>query len=367
VVRSFRPAWAEGAGWRIDPQPALSIGVEAGDDVYQFYSPSAALRLPDGTVVVSDPGKGELFFYDAEGRFLHRAGGRGQGPGEFGRFGIMWMWLDGTGRVVADDTPGSRAHVYRPDGELDETVMLQATAQGGRANLVGVLGDDTWVAVAREDTPPSNDAGQVIRSSLRYVRYRDGVYVNDVATADYRPRYVHEWGGRIDRPFIPFTRAPLEAAAAGRLYLVAAGDPRVEVFEPDGAAAARFILAGLARRRVSEVWERWRDEELADFEEGDPRTRQAHFLAENLPLPELVPSHDKLLVDGGGNLWLRRYQLPWETGKRWDVIGPSGRWLGAVATPDSFVVYQIAERHLVGLHWDEAGVFRVRLYRIHES
>jgi hypothetical protein len=220
--------------------------------------------------------------------------------------------------------------------------------------------------VAREEAPASAAAGQVIRSALRYVRYRDGMPVNDVATAEYRPQYVHEWNGQIARPFVPFTRAPLEAAAGGRLYLVPGGDPRVDVFAADGSAVERFILTGLTRRAVAEVWERWREEELADFEEGDRRARQAHFLNENLPLPEMVPAHDKLLVDDGGNLWLRRNQLPWETDKRWDVVDSSGRWLGTLTTPDSFAVYQVAGRHLVGLHWDEAGVFRVRLYRVLE-
>lgn len=367
-VRSLRPAWSPGDGWRVDPEPLVSIGVEAGDDAYQLYSPSAALLLEDGSVVVSDPGKSEISLFDPQGRFVRSAGARGQGPGEFSQFGIMWMWLDGTDRIVVDDTPGGRANVFDGSGELAEVVLIEPTPQGRRANLVGTLGDGTWVAVAREDDgPPGGDAGDVIQPPLRYVRYRNGAPVNEIATAEYRPRYVHDWGDEVDYPFLPFGRAPLEAAAAGKLYLVPDGEPRVLVFDSDGTARARFILEMEETRRVVDVYQRWCEAELAGIDDEDRRARSAHFFAETLPLPELIPSHEKLLVDGEGNVWMRRYRLPWEVERRWDVIDPAGRWLGTVATPDDFGVYQIVADRLVGLHLDERGVMRVRVHRIHKS
>ena len=68
---------------RITAEPALQIGVVEGDHNYELFRVTGAVWLSDGRVVVVNGGTAELRYYDREGRFLRRVGGRGKGPGEF--------------------------------------------------------------------------------------------------------------------------------------------------------------------------------------------------------------------------------------------------------------------------------------------
>ena len=60
--------------------PTVEIGVEDGAEEYQFYQIGGALRLEDGSILVTDGGSGELRFYDASGEFERAVGRKGAGP-----------------------------------------------------------------------------------------------------------------------------------------------------------------------------------------------------------------------------------------------------------------------------------------------
>jgi hypothetical protein len=87
--------------WRFSAEPTLSIGVVEGDPHYQFFRAQSAVRLPDGTIVVANTGTGHLRYYDAHGRYLARAGGRGEGPGEFRE--LSTVYVVGPDSVMAYD------------------------------------------------------------------------------------------------------------------------------------------------------------------------------------------------------------------------------------------------------------------------
>jgi len=104
-------------------EPTLQIGVVEGDPNYELHEAISSVRLPDGRIVVSNAGSHEIRFYDADGQFLSKAGGRGGGPGEFRwlsrlyRFGAdSMMALDnGANRLSVFDTDGNYAHLATAD------------------------------------------------------------------------------------------------------------------------------------------------------------------------------------------------------------------------------------------------------------
>ncbi|MDE2984600.1 MAG: hypothetical protein OXU69_07830, partial [Gemmatimonadota bacterium] len=67
----------------MDTIPEYQIGEVEGSEPYLFTRIAGARRLLDGRVVVLDRESCELRFFDGEGGFLERTGGRGEGPGEF--------------------------------------------------------------------------------------------------------------------------------------------------------------------------------------------------------------------------------------------------------------------------------------------
>ena len=52
---------------------------------------AAALRLPNGQIVIANSGSNELRYYDSAGVFLYAVGREGFGPGEFKDIGGVWL------------------------------------------------------------------------------------------------------------------------------------------------------------------------------------------------------------------------------------------------------------------------------------
>ena len=83
IVESTRPRWDEDDAWRVDTAPSLSIGTALdGNPAMQFTRVSGVTRLSDGRIAVVDDQTAELRIFDASGRHLTTAGGKGGGPGD---------------------------------------------------------------------------------------------------------------------------------------------------------------------------------------------------------------------------------------------------------------------------------------------
>src|SRR5688572_2268538 len=84
IVENAAPIWTDSADvWRVQAEPAVTIGVVEGAPEYQLFRVRHALRLEDGAIVVADGGSREIRFYDSAGRHIRSIGGDGEGPGEF--------------------------------------------------------------------------------------------------------------------------------------------------------------------------------------------------------------------------------------------------------------------------------------------
>ena len=72
-------------------------------------------------------------------------------------------------------------------------------------------------------------------------------------------------------------------------------------------------------------------------------------------------------TDDDGNLWVQDYRS-WvsEAGvdRIWTVFDPEGRYLGDVTVPAGLRVFTIHTDRLIGVHYDDLGVERVRIYAI---
>jgi hypothetical protein len=104
VVASAAPAWGEGKGWRLSPEPVLRVGVAEGDAAYQFGSVAGAVRLADGGIAAADRQSGDVRWYDARGRHVRTVGRKGGGPASSPasagsrRSATRWRWGTGARR-----------------------------------------------------------------------------------------------------------------------------------------------------------------------------------------------------------------------------------------------------------------------------
>ena len=97
IVENARPPDDSRLGWRIGPEPTVSIGEVEGEDPYLLHDVSDAMMLGDGRIVVVNSGTSELRVFNGSGMHVSTWGGEGEGPGEF-------SWL----RAV-EPGPGTRS------------------------------------------------------------------------------------------------------------------------------------------------------------------------------------------------------------------------------------------------------------------
>ena len=175
IIENARPPEGSRLGWRIGPEPTVSIGVVDGEDPYVFGSVPDAMRLSDGRIVVVESGSAELRVFDGgSGTHLATWAGRGEGPGEVSELGhvaplpgdsiIAWSYL----RSVT---------VFDPDGNFVRTShmkRLAETSAGPRPPTpVAVLDDGSLLAIFDPD-------GHV----LGFVETPEGLEIYEIG-ADY--------------------------------------------------------------------------------------------------------------------------------------------------------------------------------------
>lgn len=367
LVVSDAPLWAAGEGWRLSDSPALSIGVDAGEEPYMFYRVRSVLRLEDGRIVVSDSGAYELRFFDSEGNFIGESGRRGEGPGEYPEFSAMGLFgPTPSEHILVSDPMRNRMNVLDLEGEFITALEVGPAPNTVRGDVVGLFGDGTWAVIAVDgDNALRGEAGTIIRMRHQWRRYSaEGQAMELLTYTDARPRFVNEIPGVINYPFIPFSANGQAIPVGDLLWVTTAADPEVRAIDFAGNEVRRVGWQPPDRVRTADVWNRYREESLAGITDEGRLAQYTHFYAQDLPIPEYVPTHREMIADELGNLWLEHYRLPWETQPRWDVIDPERGWLGVIETPPGFLVTQITADSVIGVHRDEAGVTRVQVFEL---
>lgn len=363
IVSTARPLVAPPAApLVIDTVPSLSIGEEVGDEAYQLHGVSDATVLADGRIVVANAGASEMRVFDAAGRFLARVGRPGAGPGEFAPFSPARLFQR-RGELLASDPEPSRLHAYDSTLSLLGTRRFPVSDDVPRPWLRDVLADGTWLATAYEGGgalggPP----GSVIRATFALALFdAQGAFLRRFGSFEGGARYVHTVGEVTHYPFLPLSASATVLAYGNEILAVRGDRPELELWDADGTL--RTVMRwNRERLRSAEVYPRYREQAVADLAGAGERERTLYgaFFAKELPLPEFAAMYDHAVVDAARRIWVHRARLPGEVGPNlWDVLDPSGRWLGAAATPRGVRPFEIGERHLIGLSRDSLGVERV--------
>ena len=363
IVENAGPAWTRGQAWRVDDEPLTAVGVAEGDAHYQFGIVGDAVRLGDGTLVVSDAQANELRVFDATGRWVRTLGRQGSGPGEFS--GLWSLFLLPGDSVAAYDGLAGRVTVFAPSGTLARTVTLQPLDGRLPPKPLGVLGDGTMV-VAPAYNPIFSASAKPSRDTLPLARYSadgaQGASLGRIAAEEMVTIVAGSGANRsATRGPVPFGRGTFVAAAGTRLLI---GDnARYELAEH----GADGRLLRLARRTVDA--EPVTDADRAAWAEsqhgstGDRFRQLRERLVAATPFPEHKAPFAGVRLDPAGNAWVQRHPAP-GAATPWDVFGPDGRFLGTVDTPAGLRVTQVGADFVVGVAMDELDVPQVRVHRI---
>ena len=383
IVENVRPADGSRLGWRISPEPVISIGTVEGGEDFQLYRVDDALKLQDGRIVVANGGSHQLLVFDSNGNYLTAWGQLGEGPGDFGgAYGSdglgppQLFWIEpwrGDSLAICHGTLTGGSHLlalWDDQGSHGRTVNL---ARGDVVSHCRDVVERAGIVASHQLTSSYPDPESPFEKGLRR-----SVQEFLIVEADGTPRaslghhpgaeVFWNWGESLMESLIdgssyllmdPPFRKGLHWSAWGQHAIVAPTDSyEIRAYREDGGLA-RIVRRDHGARRPTQA-------DLHDYRAGRASPNAPSNLVaalDALPLPESFPAFSAIEVDLLGNLWVREYNLP-EDGDRalWTVFDPEGVVMGFVETPPGLIIYEIGEDYILGKWEDELRVEYVQLW-----
>jgi hypothetical protein len=351
--------------------PDLVIGSGAAAAEYELFGVVGATRLADGGILLANAGTGELRWYSAGGVFVRRAGGMGDGPGEFR--GLAGIFLLPGDSVAAYDLRTRRLSLFDAGGAFVRSVQLREPSIGiaplarfrdgtfllwnGGAFAISAEGP------ARLERLPldlfRSAAGEPER--IEPVLSAEGLELVVTSTGGVRPDGASQFG----RTFRAFGRNTVVAGHPD-FWIVADNDrPELQLRAPEGSLSHLVRWNPGSRAVTSGDVQAYLDAQLE--RRSDPAARQRYLdaWAQQPPPPATMPSFSDVRIDELGHAWVKDYVPETEEDpNRYQVFGRDGVWLGAVHAPRGSVILWIGEDRMITLQADEMGVETVAVYGV---
>jgi hypothetical protein len=343
--------------------------VRDGTEEYQLYNVSAVARQSDGDLVVADGGSRTVRLYGSTGVFKKLLGKAGSGPGEFRdprqvlihAEDSISVWDDSWYRVTRFDSEGnfSGVHTFARD-RVAKFATPPLYPGVGRLMASG----DLLVRLIEKSKASAVEGWSRKESGALLVSAQ-------FASVDTLMFFAGAEQVLVESPWGPLAVAP----ALGRqtLITVQPNDGRACIGEQERAEVHCFGEGGVRsavrwqdqsrplRGDEGEIIE-WRERTLEIYEQKLSRDDARRFVAQ-IPLPAERPPYTGLVLDAGGNLWVRLGPAGRGEAEMDEhfVFDPGGRLLGSVMTPGVRIL-EIGEDYLIGVYLDEVDVQSIRVY-----
>jgi hypothetical protein len=345
------------AQWTLSPQPTVRIGSDASPET-QFNDISHLRRLSDGRILVTTGP--DIRFFDAAGRFLARAGGRGRGPGEFLHIGSLLVMPGDTlmalnfRTVVILDPEGKYVRQSQPD-------LAPLSSEGWATEGSMLLPNGNLLAPQYPQEQAMARPTSLYRPTVRHS-------ILDLRSSMVTPLHVGGgWAQQFieERPFVQaFTPHVQVAIGADRVHVGDNDSTTIHVFDLAGRRLGTWTVAERAtpvtpaelaahRQRMVE-WVTMQRRSVPDFERQWAAATQ----------PKRHPYWGSALVDAAGVLWVSGPPRTGEAPVAWTAFDRNGRRVAAVTMPARFTPKEIGEDYVLGVQRDEDGVETVAMYRL---
>jgi hypothetical protein len=275
------------------------------------------------------------------------------------------VWQLGDSIVVVDVTM-NRITVQPLDGSSSRTVPGVPDSRPSTAPLF----TDRSVILPIEDrvTPSPGESADV---AMAYVRVPlDGSAPDTLLVLPTGKRVTEEFetGGRIGIMMGPrlFETQAYAGVADGRLVAGSAAKPELVVIELDGeldGRTTRIIRWTGPATPISDAYiQTFIEERTATLD--DPAPLRDQILESQHP--DSFPRFDAIL-GGQGQLWVRPYRLPGETGPyRWRVHDGDGRLIAVAEVPAGLTLYEVGPDRVLALTTDDFDVQHVVVLPVRE-
>lgn len=330
----------------------VRIGRLDGPDEYTFGQLAAIAAGPDGNVYALDRQGPVLRAYSADGTYLRDLGRPGEGPGELKQVDSGLSFLP-DGRLLVRDPGNARITVFGPDGEYETEWRIRGSSFTSTPLYVDRDGN-TYVQQFEYDPEGS-------RYSLE-VRAPDGTIRDTVAMPEPEdvPRLVatREGPGGTSSssrnvPFWPTRSTSL--SIDGEVIVGRSGPYEIEIPRESGGVLRiqkdYEPVAVLPGER-----ENMRERTVHSMRGTDPG-----WDWDGPAIPDTKPAFRNFFVDHDGRVWVHLYSdaepipeaeivepepgsnemppLRWREPNRFDVFEPDGTYLGRLEAPTGFTYY----------------------------
>jgi hypothetical protein len=343
----------------INPDPAVQVGVTAGDTLYELHQVVTPFVTSNKTLVIPLRDANSIREYSPTGEFIRTLGGPGSGPGEFRLLIAAWPRGD---TIEAYDFRLRRITRFLPDGTV-QLVTLDADLPD-LSMAPNALGDG-WVVGGVADAGPGR------RDRMVFHRFaRDGSDLGEIATTDGMARYeTPEFRGPE-----PLSPRPFFAAVNDRVYVAESLTPRIRVLDSQAAALQELTWEPAAGPAPGELLAAVVDSATAAAPPDQAAALRTRL--EAAPSPERLSVFWSMIVDELGFVWIQRYEplrhaaalggLSESSGAggTWQIISPSGVAAGLVEMPQDLQPVQITADAVVGIARDDLGVESVRMHTL---
>lgn len=312
IIENPRPAEGSRLGWRIGPEPAVTIGAVEGEDPYIFEWAVDATRLSDARIVVADYGSMELRVFDgASGTHLATWGGEGEGPGEFGELNAVER-LPGDS-IMAWGWP-LRIAVFDPDGRFVRGSLLvrQVETTVGLRPIMPVAAMDDGSILASVNPAHIDTLVVELWDGAGNLRSPLGSHLA------HEPRTWVE-GMNQTRTF----GWSLKLSPWGDLAVVTpSGRYEIRAYAKDGTLARIVRMEHVPRSPTEAHVEAYVHEEAKEMipdemtDDLEERRAEARDELRAVPVAERFPAFASVMSDRAGHLWVEEYEAAGEEMER---------------------------------------------------
>ena len=359
-------------GWIVDTVPEYQVGKMEGEEPYLFTGIRGARQLSDGRVLVLDEGSCEFRFFGADGVFLERTGGSGEGPGEFRRTVIGCVLVPAPGNDSLRAFDGASLSFFDDRGRFSH--RFPVLWRGERVlDVVGVAGKRVLVttrffAMSEEEGLPRepSTADFALLDVDTWQTVWSGSFQGKQHYLSVEPRLPIP---RVTWP-IPFDILPDAALGGDGFYLTLGENQGPEILQYDTSGHLRRIIrlaeptSTPSTNDLRKLVEFWLDPHEMPDSTRDRISENRMRRYDKMPLPKIMPVFSRLLVDESGWLWAELYRFDVLAPARWLVFGPNGEGLGSVDMPPDLEVWQIGRDFVLGAWQDELEVEYVRRHAL---
>lgn len=348
----------------LSDEPLVRIGVLDGPMEYMFGEVTGAIRLEDGSVVVTDEQSYEVRMFDAGGRHVWTSGSQGEGPGEYG------------GLRLLRGCPGSAITVF--DWHLDRITELDAEGNVTDTRRLGEVGVNSYSEpMCAPDaslifTPwPETDyaslnVGEIYRwsMSLNWARGDSVAVLRSGIPGVERFFYgggtgPREWG-----------KAMVFAATDTGVWYGSGDDYELEHVDWSGRVTRIARWVGPDREVTTEHLDRYLSAYLARYDTPAERQR---FESERWPdirndLPKQFPAFeaDGLMALPDGSLWVTTFG--WRSpDQELHLLHPSGSWVACLVIPARSTLLDAGPDWVLLRERGEFGEHSVAVYELVEA